>query len=94
MKTKRLGFGEVWRAVATPQMRRPVTRTFVAQRSAKAVSMPFAFQDPNYWLGRADDMRIRADLIEDATDKAMLIRTAEDYELLALCAHRLENRHQ
>jgi hypothetical protein len=92
MKTKLAGFAGLWRAVATSPPRRPVTRTFIAPK-AKAVSMPFAFQDPNYWLDRADDMRIHADVIEDPADKALMLRIAEDYEILARCAHRLAKSH-
>ena len=51
--------------------------------------MLFDFQDPNYWLDRADRARSRADVMDDAANKAMLLRIAEDYEILALCAHRL-----
>jgi len=58
----------------------------------QALTRTFAFQDPNYWLERADDMRFRADMIDDGANKAMLLRTAEDYEILALCAQQLRNR--
>jgi len=90
VKTKRFGFAGLWGgASATSQARRPITRTLIAPTA----KMPFAFQDPNYWLDRADDMRIHADVIEDPANKALMLRTAEEYEILARCAHRLVKSH-
>jgi hypothetical protein len=39
--------------------------------------------DPNYWRDRAEELRVLAEHLKDPDAKAMILRCARDYDLLA-----------
>jgi hypothetical protein len=46
--------------------------------------MPLDFvNDPRHWLDRAEEMRMLAEQMTEAEAKAIMLRLAADYELLA-----------
>jgi hypothetical protein len=45
--------------------------------------MAFHFNDPPYWRDRAQELRVLADRLEDSDVKQMLLRCAQDYDVLA-----------
>jgi hypothetical protein len=50
--------------------------------------MPFAphFNDPGHWHRRAEEARTVAEQMTDETAKRMMLRIADDYEMLAVRA--------
>ena len=40
------------------------------------------FIDPNYWFDRAEEVRIRSDLMRDPVNREIMLRIATDYERL------------
>jgi len=45
--------------------------------------MPYDFNDPKYWFDRAEEMRARADLMQDPGNKEIMLGIADDYERVA-----------
>jgi len=42
----------------------------------------YDFTDTNYWFDRAREMRTQADVMQDANNKEMMARIADDYDRL------------
>jgi hypothetical protein len=45
--------------------------------------MSFAFDDPNFWTFKAEEVRTIAGGLKDEARRALVVRIAEDYDLLA-----------
>ena len=50
--------------------------------------MPYDFSDPEYWFDRAEEMRTRAGVMKDITNREIMLRIAADYERLGQRAHQ------
>ena len=44
--------------------------------------MSYDFIDPKYWFDRAEEVRIRSDLMRDPGNRETMLRIAADYERL------------
>jgi hypothetical protein len=44
------------------------------------------FNDPEHWRQRAEESRVLAEQMSDETAKRMMLRIADDYEMLAVRA--------
>jgi hypothetical protein len=42
----------------------------------------YEFNNPRYWFDRAEEMRGRAELMQDLHNREIMQRIADDYELL------------
>ena len=48
----------------------------------RPILMPYDFADPLYWFDRAEEMRSRAELMQDLHNREIMHRIADDYERL------------
>jgi len=51
--------------------------------SASGTPMTSKTDDPEFWASRAEEVRVIAELLKDEGRRALLLRVAEDYDLLA-----------
>jgi len=54
--------------------------------------MPYDFSDPKYWFDRAEEMRLRAAVMKDVTNREIMLRIAADYERLGERAYQMPKK--
>jgi hypothetical protein len=56
--------------------------------------MSYDFNNPRYWFDRAEEMRVRADVMTDPTNREIMLRIAADYERLGQRAFQQQPKNR